>query len=140
MVKIEIIHSKFKSINETLEILRPYQKLSLQDFLRNKDSQFTVQYALLTAIQALLDVGNHILADRNIRNVADYRDIIVKLGQEKIMPPSFIESISDMAGFRNRLIHEYQDVDPQKVYGFLKERLGDFEEFMRLVRDHFRLS
>lgn len=63
-----------------------------------------------------------------------------ELAQIKVLPSSFSESIADMAGFRNRLIHEYQDIDPRKVHEFLQNRLGDFEEFIRYPRDYFRLS
>lgn len=58
----------------------------------------------------------------------------------EMLSPHFAESIADMAGFRNRLIHEYQEVDPRKVHHFLSARLGDFEEFLRCLRDHFRLA
>ena len=35
---------------------------------------------------------------------------------------------------------QYQEIDPKRVYRFLTERLADFEEFIRYLRDHFRLA
>ena len=140
MVKIDVFNAKFDSINKMLLILREHQKLSLQEFLEQQTIQLAVEHALFVAIQSLLDLGSHILADREIRNIADYRDVLVKLGREMILPPHFAESIVNMASFRNRLIHEYEDVNPKLVYEFLQTRLGDFEEFMRHIRDYFRLT
>lgn len=139
MVEIEILRSRLESIREMLEILRRHQEKSLEDFLKDRDSQLAVEHALYLAIQNILDLGSHILADRGIRDVSDYRDVILKLGQAKVLPGSFAESIADMAGFRNRLIHEYKDIDPGKVHEFLQHRLGDFEDFLRYIRDQFRI-
>lgn len=140
MVDLEIVKSRIISIQQMLEVLRRHQKASIQDFLSSRDAQLTVERALFLAIQSLLDLGSHILADKGIQDIADYRDVILKLGQTKTLPPFFAESIADMAGFRNRLIHEYEDMDPKRIYEFLQNRLGDFEEFMKYIRDHFRLT
>jgi uncharacterized protein YutE (UPF0331/DUF86 family) len=98
-----------------------------------------VEHALFIAIQSLLDLGSHILADLEIRNVSDYRDVILKLGQAKVIPLHFAEAIADMSGFRNRLIHEYEDIDPSRVHHFLQNRLKDIEDFIRYIREYLRL-
>lgn len=139
MVNPEVIRSRLESIREMVEILHRHRNTAQKEFLADRDAQLATEHALFVAIQSLLDLGSHILADREIRNVADYRDVILKLGQTQVIPSSFAESIADMAGFRNWLIHEYQDIDPGKVYEFLQHRLGDFEDFMRYVRDTLRL-
>lgn len=138
MVDKEVVRSRLESIREMLETLQRHRKLNLEEFLNNRDHQLASEHALYIAIQSLLDLGSHILADQGIRDITDYRDIIMKLAQAKVLPSFFAESIADMAGFRNRLIHEYQDIDPRKVYEFLQKRLGDFEEFLRYIRDYFR--
>ena len=38
-----------------------------------------------------------------------------------------------MAGFRNIVVHDYAKIDDAAVYGALKKRLGDFEEFARSI-------
>lgn len=140
MVNPEVVNSRLASIKEMLTLLKQHQKVAIETFLADRNSQLAVEHALFVCIQSLLDLGSHILSDMDVRDVADYRDVILKLGQRKVLPLHFAESIADMAGFRNRLIHEYQDIDPQKVYAFLQNRLGDFEEFMRHIRDHLRLA
>ncbi len=140
MVDPNIVRTRLDAIREMLGVLRKHQKLALEDFLASRDIQLAVEHALFIAIQSLLDLGSHILADMQINNITDYRDVIIKLGSSKILPSHFSDSIADMAGFRNRLIHEYEDTDPRKIYEFLQHRLGDFEEFMRHIRDHFHLS
>jgi len=138
VVDPEKIRARIEAMREVLTVLRRHRKSNLKQFLANRDAQFTVQHALYIAVQSLLDIGIHILADSGVRNISDYRDVIMKLGQIKVLPPSFTESIADMAGFRNRLIHEYEDIDPSKIHAFLKNRLWDFEDFIKYVRDYLR--
>lgn len=43
-----------------------------------------------------------------------------------------------MARFRNLLVHEYAKMDNAMVYGILKKRLGDFDEFARAIVEYLR--
>ena len=140
MVDPAVVQSRLQSIQEMLDILQRHRRKTLSEYIANRDAQLATEHALFLAIQSLLDLGSHILSDAQVSNIADYRDVIIKLGQTKVLPSHFADSIADMAGFRNRLIHEYQDIDPKKVHEFLQHRLDDFEEFMRHIRDHFSLA
>ena len=44
-----------------------------------------------------------------------------------------------MAGFRNLLVHDYAEVDPELVYEFLQHRVVDFEEFMKHIAAYLKL-
>ena len=47
-----------------------------------------------------------------------------------------MKRIKAMTGLRNILIHEYLRVDVPKLYGYLRNRLGDFTEFMSYVHSY----
>jgi len=38
-----------------------------------------------------------------------------------------------MAGFRNRLVHLYWEIDDELIYDYLQSELGDFDEFVRHI-------
>jgi len=38
-----------------------------------------------------------------------------------------------MTGLRNKLVHVYMEVNPEKIYSFLNADLGDFEKYIRIV-------
>jgi len=87
-------------------------------------------------IQNLLDIGAHILASEIRNDWDDYGEIILKLGHHEIIPMDFSERIQGMAGLRNILIHEYLRVDVPKLFDYLKNRLGDFTEFMSYIQEY----
>ncbi len=40
-----------------------------------------------------------------------------------------------MAGFRNRLVHVYLDIDVGEIYRIIQENLDDFAGFVRQVKE-----
>lgn len=44
-----------------------------------------------------------------------------------------------MIGFRNILVHEYEEVDIDIVYQILHDRLKDIKEYLMSVVDYFGL-
>jgi uncharacterized protein YutE (UPF0331/DUF86 family) len=85
------------------------------------------------AIECILDIGNHIIAERGFESPDDNEDIIRILGNEGIVPLDFAESIKGIAGFRNILVHEYTGIDYGLLYNYLVNRLDDFREFARYI-------
>ncbi len=41
--------------------------------------------------------------------------------------------LTDMKGFRNILVHRYGEIDDEKVFEILSERLADFEKFKEQI-------
>jgi uncharacterized protein YutE (UPF0331/DUF86 family) len=88
---------------------------------------------LQLAIQAVLDVSHHIVADRNLALPADSRSLFDLLAKHKIVSKALALKLASMAGFRNVLVHEYLDIDRHRVYRALTSELKDFEAFIRAV-------
>ncbi|MBI3742300.1 MAG: DUF86 domain-containing protein, partial [Chloroflexi bacterium] len=60
------------------------------------------------------------------------------LGENKLFPEDFTRTLEKMAGFRNRLVHVYSNVDDKIVHEFLRTRLGDLELFKKRVLEFLR--
>ena len=50
-----------------------------------------------------------------------------------MLDKSIIMRIKGMVNFRNIFIHEYVEIDSEKVYKVLKQCLGDFNDFARAI-------
>ena len=99
------------------------------------DQAWIIQYGLQLSIQLVLDIGNHILADAG-NPAQDYSRIFEKLAQIDVIPEDFAESIKSMAGLRNILVHEYTEVDMERLADVLNNRLGDFSKFAAYVMSY----
>jgi uncharacterized protein YutE (UPF0331/DUF86 family) len=88
---------------------------------------------LQLAIQAVLDVSHHIVADRDLALPADSKSLFDVLAREKIVSRPLAAKLTAMAGFRNVLVHEYLEIDRRRVYRALRTELRDFERFIQAV-------
>ena len=48
------------------------------------------------------------------------------------------ERLVQMAGYRNRMVHLYDEVADEELYAILTENLADVREFIRQIREFLR--
>jgi uncharacterized protein YutE (UPF0331/DUF86 family) len=58
----------------------------------------------------------------------------VDLGRLGVLDPGFARRIAGAAGLRNRLVHEYDELDPVKVHEALGTAVADVTEYLDQVR------
>lgn len=116
-----------------LKKLRELAKLEYEEFSESQTFPDLAERNLQIAIQCLLDIGNHIIAEEGFKPPDRNEDIFKILGEEGIIPISFASRIEGMASFRNILVHDYLEIDIQKVYHHLTNYLEDFREFARHI-------
>ncbi|MBC7106018.1 MAG: DUF86 domain-containing protein, partial [Firmicutes bacterium] len=86
---------------------------------------------------ACLDIGNHVIADLNLREPADYKDVMAVLTEAGYLPPAKLTDFKKMAQFRNVIVHDYARIDPEILYAILQKNTGDLRLFARAIRDGF---
>jgi uncharacterized protein YutE (UPF0331/DUF86 family) len=93
-----------------------------------------VEHTLQLAIQAALDVGSHVVSDERLGEPETNRDVFRLLGRAAVVPSDLAARLERMAGFRNVVVHLYQDVDLAIVRDAVENRLGDLLEFVTAIR------
>lgn len=84
-----------------------------------------VEHTLQIAVQAALDVASHVVSDDRLGEPEtnnELFDLLVKAGK---LPAPLASTLRDMAGFRNVVVHGYEDVDLAVVEDVLRNHLGD---------------
>jgi len=113
---------------------------SFQEFVGNIRLRKAVERALQVAIEACLDIAHYITSEEGFRYPESSADAFEVLGEEGVIPPELSPKLVNMAKFRNILVHEYVRLDNSVVYGVLKKRLGDFEEFAKAIISYLERS
>ena len=85
------------------------------------------------AIQNILDMGSQIFSSLGKNNCETFTDIFIRLGEENIIPNDFSLKIKGMAGLRNILVHDYLQIDNEKLFNVIQNQLQDFEEFIKYI-------
>ena len=128
----DVIESRMKKLEEIVNYLESLSKYTAEDFENDYTLTSSLERNLQLAIQCILDIGNHIISIENLEKPKEYKDIIIILGKNNIIPEDFSEKIHKMAGLRNIIIHAYLDVDKQELVSHLKN-IDDFKSFMKFI-------
>jgi len=129
-----VVDARIAKIREYVALLRKiYRQNEEKTLLKDPLVYGNAERYLQLAIQCVLDISNHIVADLRLNLPADNRELFEMLAEHKVLSKSLSARLTSMAGFRNILVHEYLEIDRKRVFGALKNDLGDFEKFIRAV-------
>ena len=133
MVDSNVVLYRTTKIRECVAILRRYALMPEKSFLESVDISGNAERQLQVAIQAVIDIGNHVISDMDVGVAKDYKDIFRILAKHKIVSTALSRRLAAMTGFCNVLVHDYLEVDLRIVYRILKKELTDFETFIAAI-------
>jgi uncharacterized protein YutE (UPF0331/DUF86 family) len=132
MTDPELVAKKLAFIETCVRELRTLARPErIADDLR--EERF-VEHTLQLAIQAALDVGSHVVSDDRLGEPDTNRDVFRLLGRAGVVSVDLASRLEQMAGFRNVVVHLYQDVDLGIVRDVVDNRLGDLLDFAAAIR------
>jgi uncharacterized protein YutE (UPF0331/DUF86 family) len=134
MFDVNGILDHLRELNESLKDWERYQSISLEELITNRDKRNMVLHALLISIQSAIDIANHIIAEKGFRKPSTYRETFEILYEEKLISKKLSDELSDLAGFRNVLVHLYWRLDLDTIYEILHQDLGILKDFMNTIK------
>ena len=126
--KIAFIKEQMDDINKLITS-KGYQEIA-NDKLLIKG----VKYSLQTAIEAIIDIAYHIAAKQYNQAPEDARNAFLILKKNGIIDDNDYNNFCRMVGFRNRMVHLYEDVSDERIYEFCTSNLSDFETFIEKIQ------
>lgn len=129
----QVIEERLAFLQETVKELRRHQPVLREDFLKDKVLQWAVEHGLHLLAEAIFDIGNHILVGHFAARAVNYEKVLPALQERGVVSDKMVGHFQKLGGFRNILVHEYLDVDTEKVYERLQYGLDDFDQFRREI-------
>ena len=131
MVDEDRVLRLLRGVTDDVTVLK---RESAADDMRRRDPIWLrgVKYTFITAIEACVDVAQHICAAQGWGPPADNGDAMRLLGGNGVLPAGLADAMRKAVGFRNVLVHEYVEVNDAIVIGRLAD-LHDLDEFIRAV-------
>lgn len=137
MIDKNIIYRKAEAARKSLERLRSKSGLTQEQFLSDESAQDTMLHHLQIAIQACIDIGQHLISDEGWGMPGTLSEIAYILEDHGVISAEQTTSIVGMFGFRNILVHDYIEVDLKKVYQIWNSKLNDIETYLQAVFTYF---
>jgi len=124
-----LVGKRLVKLREYVGLLQRFRGRPRQDFVEDPFVIGNVERYLQLAIQVVLDICNHIVADDRLGAVEEYRDAVRLPGENRYLTPDLAQRLIPLAGLRNILVDDYLDVDRGRIYDLVQDCLEDFEQF-----------
>src|SRR3972149_2872615 len=120
-------------IESCVEELKPFSRMTEKEFLSDRKNPPFVESYLRKALEAVFDIGRHILAKSYGFKEIEYKTIAKELGKRKVISEELSEVLIKMAGYRNRMVHFYREVTSEELHQIILNNMEDFNRFNREI-------
>lgn len=135
MIDAELVTRKCLLIMRDLEALRPLAAQDRAAYLASDLNEAAAERYLERTIGRMIDINYHLLVESGQAPPSDYHASFLRLADLHVLDREFATRIARCAGLRNRIVHEYDDVDPSKVFDALQSAIADIPVYVARVND-----
>lgn len=139
MIDKDIVYAKISSIQRCLRRIKDVTNLE-PETLDDIDVQDIVTLNLQRAIQGVIDLAAHVVAEEGLGIVHEIRENFELLFRKGILTERLSGRLKKMVGFRNIAVHEYQTISVDILKSILQHNLKDIEEFYHIVVKYYGLT
>lgn len=124
--------AKLEKVLKKLERLRQ-RNISEQELLKDDDLQDIVERNLEVAVEALIDIANHIIGKKRYRKPENAADIFQILTEEGILEKDFSHKLQGWVGLRNVIVHIYAEINLSLLYKALMNEQDDLRKAAKIL-------
>jgi uncharacterized protein YutE (UPF0331/DUF86 family)/predicted nucleotidyltransferase len=133
MIDKRIVLDRLAYIQARLASLKGRRNLSLAELMENEERRHATLYELQTCLEAMTDIGNHLIAALGLRKPEERTEVMAILADADILPKDLARQLRTAIAMRNALVHGYLTVAIPLVYRALQDNLGDIEDFCKAI-------
>ena len=135
MVDQEIVKNKLSHLEEYIHDLDEYNDLKLKDLKNDKILFRYLERTLHLAVEAILDIGSHIISDERLGNPRFNTDIVKILAENNIIKEN-VDDYIKMAKFRNIIVHDYAEIDAEILLKIVQENIKDLKAIFKWYKEY----
>jgi uncharacterized protein YutE (UPF0331/DUF86 family) len=136
----DLVRRKAAAISRNLDALEVIDGIDLDayrsDLFRKKGTERLLQ----ETIEAAVDANLHILRTLGAATPADYYESFIALGDAGVIPAELAKRLAPAAGLRNRLVHEYDEIDDQIVLKAVSVARRTLRDYVAAIERHVASS
>ena len=126
-----VVGDRVAWVDKMVSEIRSLPLTTYDQFMEDKRNVWAAESCLRRALEALFDIGRHILAKSFGKGVSEYKEIASELGEVGVLSDKDLELLRTLGGYRNRLVHFYHEVSAQELFGICKNELDDLLRIKR---------
>lgn len=126
-----VVH-KIELIREGLTKLKFFKDLTFEEIAKDWLKYHALKNIFMEMIGRALDINQHFIAELappEMEAPLDYTQTFLKLWELEILPKEFVKEIAKSAGFRNAIVHGYNQLDKHIVYKTVSEAISQYTKY-----------
>ena len=130
----DILITKQQSVELSIQRARHTWKRKTElPFEEDYDKQDIIVLNLQRACEQVLDMANHTIRTKKLGWPKDSAESFTLLKKAGIINTELEKKLIGMVGFRNVVVHKYQEIDYKRVEAIVKKHADDLIEFAGIV-------
>jgi len=136
---MDVILNKKESIERYVQQIRlHYAMPSELAFEKDHLKQDAIAANLQRAAEQAIDLANHVIRKGKLGLPKESKESFEILARAKVIPQELADKLKGMVGFRNIMVHQYQELDIRIMVDVIEHRLDDLVVFTTLVMEFGR--
>ena len=138
MIDKKLIKNKLADIEGYYKELESVLENSAPEIIRNHLKLRSAERLFQLIVDTSIDINTHIIAESDIIIPDDYQSTFIVLAENNILPMEFALKIAPSVGLRNKVVHKYGKVDSKRMIGDVKNEIGDYLKYMKLINEYLK--
>ncbi len=135
-INTEIVLKKLSSINRDIKRLEEFSSLTVDEYLNDYRKQLPVERLLELIIQNAIDINSHILSKLYPGNNLTNFETFIELAKYNVISANLAKQIAPSSGLRNRLVHEYDDMDSRQIFIAIDFALQQYPLYVKQINEY----
>ncbi|MFA7204626.1 MAG: DUF86 domain-containing protein [Candidatus Caldatribacteriota bacterium] len=130
----DIVLNKSETIKKCVQRINE-EYADNSDNLDNITKQDSIILNIQRACEAAIDLGMHVIAEKELGIPQWSRDAFDILYEQGIIDNGISERLKAMVGFRNIAIHNYQKLSIKIIQAIIEKHLKDLVDFTEIIQN-----
>lgn len=129
-VDADFLRQRALDVQRHVRSAREIAAMSDEAFMADERAQLALSHVLLVGIEAAATMCTHVSARMLRRAPATYGDCVDEMAAAGVVDAALAGRLRAMMRFRNLLVHQYWDIDVERVLRYARHELGDLEDYV----------
>ncbi len=134
----QILAERVSALERHLKRVSDRLPQNVADFNYGTDSSDAVILHLWQAVQLTIDTALSACVALHLGSPSSYAAAFFKLSEANFLEKELAVRLAHAAGFRNRIVHAYEDLDMQKIYQIAHTGPDDLRAFFAAIHHFFK--
>lgn len=136
MINKIFIEEKINLIQRDLSRLKIFRDFTITEMAKDFIKYGALKNMLMEIIGRAIDINEYLVAQLGKPEIdvpKSYEETFLAMADLNILPNDFAKEISKSAGFRNAIVHEYNNLDKGIVYESVGEALDQYAKYCEYI-------